>query len=146
MNCTNSENTKQRSGALHLTQKVDYGIILLANLANTREKTSIKTIAEESNISTTYLQKIARTLKKAGIIKAERGKYGGYTLNKKAEELDLKTIIEALEGEIAIAPCLKQIITAPCKQKTKCTIWKKLAEVNQDISKYLSKTKISHFI
>ncbi len=139
-------NGKQRSGALHLTQKVDYGLILLIALAKNAEqnKLSIKKIANESGISFLFLQKIAGLLQKAGLIKADRGKYGGYKLAKSPKKLSLKDIIEAVEGKVAIVPCLKS--TSICKHKKSCDIRHGLAKINQEIQNTVINKTLNYFI
>lgn len=141
-NCT----TKQRSGALHMTQKVDYGIILLTNLANNKTSTSIKTVAEANNLSFLFLQKIARLLQKSKIIKAERGKFGGYVLTEKPKDLTLKTIIESLEGPIAITPCLRPFGKNLCKHSKVCEIKRKFQELNLEIQEHFLSKTLNYFI
>jgi len=147
MNKTATHPTKkQSSGALHLTKKVDYGITLLAVLAQAKkeeDKKSIKTIAEEKKMSFSFLQKVARGLQQANYIEAERGKYGGYVLKKNPEKLTLKQIIETLEGPIAIVPCLKN---NTCARKEKCNIHTGLKLLNDDILKYLEKRTLKQLI
>lgn len=141
--------SKQRSGALHLTQKVDYGVTLLVHLAK-KSPLSIKKVSDDSHLSFLFLQKIARSLQQAGIIKAERGKYGGYTLVKTPAELSLKEIIEALEGPIAIVPCLKtendQCPTNLCKHISYCAVRPTFYQINQEILANLTSKKLTNFI
>lgn len=144
MNC--SAKNSQRKGALHLTQKVDYGIIMLVNLAKNHQKgpTSIKNISEDNNISFSFLQKIARNFQTAGLIKAERGKYGGYKLTKEAQALSLKEIIEALEGPIALAPCLADN-GHKCKSEKNCCIKSTLSQLNEEIKEYFLQKTLADF-
>lgn len=143
MNCKE----KQRSGALHLTQKVDYGIMLMTILAKGQVSTqqSIKQIAEESHVSFTFLQKIAGLLQKAGLIKAERGKYGGYKLTKEPDETALREVIEALEGSVAIVPCLKKS-DKPCKHIPYCQIRQGMKKINDEIESQILTKPLTHFI
>ncbi|MBD3360404.1 Rrf2 family transcriptional regulator [Candidatus Peregrinibacteria bacterium] len=136
----------RRGGALHLTQKVDYGILLLTSLAgDTRKHKSIKKIAEEKNLSFSFLQKIARMLHEANIIKSERGKYGGYKLAKAPEEIPLKQIIEVLEGRIAIVPCLKSTKTCwDCAEG--CEVRSSLQNLNNEIMKCFSSKNLDYFL
>ncbi|MFH1533625.1 MAG: Rrf2 family transcriptional regulator [Nitrospirota bacterium] len=130
---------KQRSGALHLTQKVDYALILLLHLA--KEKSSIKQIAEKRNLSFSFLQKIAQQLQQKDIIVSQRGKYGGYTLKKDPKKLYIKEVIEALEGPISIVPCLRPSLKKPQCYNKNCEILLGLRRVNQEIENFLgSKT------
>lgn len=148
MNTSCTFSTKQRSGALHLTQKVDYGIILLTALAKNSGKDclSIKKIAEESNISFLFLQKIASLLQKAGIIKAERGKFGGYSLTKDLKDFNLGEVIEALEGPIAIVPCLNRLNPNMCKRVAYCSVRPSMAKINDEIQRIITEKTLEYFI
>jgi len=141
----------QRSGALHLTQKVDYGIMLLIALEEAQQEnegaiksTSVNTMAKELNLSTSFLQKIAHLLQKSRLIKAQRGKYGGYKLTNPIEKTTIKDVIEALEGPIAIVPCIKN--TNLCKRTTKCNIKKGLNKLNDEIQNFFLSKTIDQFI
>lgn len=139
---------RQRSGALHLTQKVDYGLIILIFLAKNSEsgQLSIKRIADQSHVSFLFLQKIAGLLQKAGLIKAERGKFGGYRLAKNPDQLNLREIIEALEGPIALVPCLKSLDEQSCKHSTYCSIRPNMAKLNAEIQNNVINKTLSYFI
>jgi len=75
-------------------------------------------------------------LKKAGFVKSYRGSNGGYVLAKKPKDISLKDIIEALEGPIEVADCLKKkgcLIASRCPS---VNIWKKLQkELNDGFKK-----------
>lgn len=132
---------KQKSGALHLTQKIDYGIVLLATLAKKNSK-SLKKISEEKSLAFPFLQKIASALLQAKLIKAERGKYGGYTLAKSPNKISLKEIIEALEGPIAIMTCLSH----PCGRNAKCKVKSNFKKINDELIKFFSSKKLDKII
>lgn len=140
--------TKQKSGSLNLTKKADYGLFLLTVLAK-KELTakSIKTIANENNLSFSFLQKIARILQKGGLITAERGKFGGYHLAKTPEKISLKKILETLEGPIAIVPCFMRTPQNPCcSHKQFCAIKNGLKKINDEIKNTLLSKTLKHFI
>ena len=137
---------KQRSGALHVTQKIDYGLILMTSLAKDKNQVSIKKIAEEGNVSFLFLQKIASVLQKAGIITAERGKFGGYSLNGKLKDYTLGQIIEVLEGPIAITPCLNSLNKVACRRVGFCPIRPKFAKINKEIQELLATKTLDNFI
>lgn len=142
MNC----GSKQRSGALHITQKVDYSIILLSALANSNKNSSIsiKNIAKENGLSFSFLQKIAGFLQKANLILAERGKHGGYILLKSPHILTIKEIIEAVEGPIALVPCL--IEKSICDSASTCKLKTGFQKINDEIQKYVLSKTLSNFI
>ena len=59
-----------------------------------------RAIALELGESPTYLAKVARSLVKAGILRAERGVKGGIRLNRAPVEITLLAVVEACQGAI----------------------------------------------
>ena len=57
-------------------------------------------IAERQDISQKYLEQILTHLKQAGLIRAQKGKRGGYTLSRPAETIRLTEVINALDNSI----------------------------------------------
>ncbi|RKY51326.1 MAG: hypothetical protein DRP89_09125 [Candidatus Neomarinimicrobiota bacterium] len=112
--------TKGRYGTrlmLQLTLKYGDGPILL------------KDIGAKEGISVRYLEHLIPPLKSARLINSTRGAHGGYTLSKAPSEINLKEIVEALEGTLVPSEC----INAPsvCERASSCVsrnIWKMLGE------------------
>lgn len=93
-----------------LSQKSDYGLILLSSLAprSARGKlTPISTIAKKNKISPKFLAQIAQDLKKAGILTSKEGISGGYTLAKSAEQIKLLDVLKVLDGELVEGKCFE---------------------------------------
>lgn len=66
---------------------------------------SLTEISKRQNISVKYLEKLIRKLKKAGIIKSQRGPYGGHMLAKSPDEITVGDLVRILEGTMAITDC-----------------------------------------
>ena len=82
---------------MNLSTKSRYGIRALANLIGQDCLCSISKIAKQEHISSDYLEKIFARLKKAGLLKVERGANGGYVLSRDPSQITLKEVIGALE-------------------------------------------------
>ncbi len=124
-----------------LNKETDYAIQLLKLVPKDKKYCiSLKDIAKQSGVSFLFLQKIARKLRLAGLIKATNGINGGYSLSKSAKEISLKDIIVAMEGGCAVLPCY--CTTKKCKN-IKCCLKDKMKKINDDILKILSKTKLA---
>ncbi len=63
--------------------------------------TSVKEIAERTDLPQPYLEQILLAVKGAGLVKSKRGVGGGYVLARDAEEITLADIIVAVDGPIA---------------------------------------------
>lgn len=89
---------------MNLSTKSRYGIRALSNLVSQDCCCSVSKIANKEHISSTYLEKIFAKLKKAGILKVERGASGGYALNNDPSQITLKEVINALEKPEFVCP------------------------------------------
>lgn len=92
-----------------LSQKSDYGLILLSSLLGTGEKPlSISKIAQKHKISSKFLAQIAQDLKKAGILFSKEGVSGGYTLAKSADQIKILDVLKVLDGELVEGKCFEE--------------------------------------
>ena len=80
---------------IKISKQVDYAFQLISELSKLEKNAllSLKTFSIKSNISFLFLQKIARSLRGAKIIKSVKGKNGGYMLVKKADKISVKEVI-----------------------------------------------------
>jgi Rrf2 family protein len=88
---------------MKLTANEEYGVRCLVRIGYASEGGSGLTIPEISHaegVSPAYAAKILRILRKGGFVRAARGKEGGYTLARPAEEIALAEVIGALGGRL----------------------------------------------
>ncbi|MEK7649310.1 MAG: Rrf2 family transcriptional regulator [Patescibacteria group bacterium] len=130
-----------RSGSFQMTQKVDYALFLLTVLAKFSEHTSLRSIAERNHLSFAFLQKVARLLRSADIIKSARGREGGYTLAKSSAHILFRDIVLAVEGQTVPHACLSERRTShACPRKALCSIRPALQRLHTQMQQlYLSK-------
>jgi len=94
---------------MKLSTKSRYGVRAMFDMAfhGGTLPSQIKDISRRQNISPRYLEQIFQDLKKAGLLKSRRGPQGGYSLMKSAEEITVKEIVLAAEGELLLVNCIK---------------------------------------
>lgn len=88
---------------MRVSARVEYGVQALADIALYSENGSIVSapeIAERQNISQKYLEQILTQLRQAGLIRAQKGLRGGYTLSRPAEKITISDILNALDNSI----------------------------------------------
>jgi Rrf2 family protein len=88
---------------MKLTANEEYGMRCLVRIGLAGESGSGLTIPEISQaegVSAAYAAKILRVLRKGGFVKAARGKDGGYTLARPADEIVIGDVIGALGGRL----------------------------------------------
>ena len=88
---------------MKVSTRVEYGMAALADIALYSESgasVSAPDIAERENISQKYLEQILTHLKQAGLIRAQKGLRGGYTLARPADSIRLSEVLNALDTGI----------------------------------------------
>lgn len=88
---------------MRVSTRVEYGMLALADIVLYSENgTSVSApeIAEREEISQKYLEQILTQLKQAGLIRAQKGLRGGYTLARPADRISLSEILNALDNSI----------------------------------------------
>lgn len=130
----------------YFSRQTDYAIQLVAALSKLSDSDllSLKIFSIESNISFLFLQKIARNLKKYGIIKSVRGAHGGYSLAKPASQITIRHILEAIEGTISAADC-QTSGQKNCQKMDKCSIHCVMDKINGKMLGFLDETTLADF-
>ncbi len=79
-------------------------------------------VARRQNISVKYLEQLVRKLKQAGMIKSQRGPYGGHALAKPASAITVGDIVRTLEENTAITDCAESDVRqcGICNQAGDC--------------------------
>jgi len=92
---------------MRLTTKSRYGTRLILDLAvNALDgPVPLGDVSRRQNISLKYLEQLIRKLKLAGLVKSQRGPFGGHMLNKPAEDITIGEIVRTLEETTAITDC-----------------------------------------
>ncbi len=88
---------------MRVSTRVEYGILALTDIAmNSKNGESVSTleISQRQGISKKYLELILPLLRQAGLIKAQKGKAGGYTLNRIPEKITIAEVLNALDTSI----------------------------------------------
>ena len=83
--------------------RVEYGVLALVDIALYSGKKTVVSaldVAQRQGISKKYLEQILPLLKQAGLIRAQKGLRGGYTLAKPASNITLYDVLNALDNSI----------------------------------------------
>jgi Rrf2 family protein len=86
---------------MELSSKSEYALLALLELASRYqlgEPVQIRKIASEKNIPDRYLEQLLAILRRAGLVRAQRGAKGGYLLAREPRQISLFEIVNCLEG------------------------------------------------
>jgi Rrf2 family cysteine metabolism transcriptional repressor len=105
---------------LQVSKSLDYAVRSLTYIA--KEKASVFTIrdiSQKQHIPQNYLAKIMRKLVQKGLLSSSPGPEGGYSLRKPTEDISLKDIYEAIEGDMQLIDCMEKNVV--CELFDSCT-------------------------
>jgi len=88
-----------------LTTKTRYSLSAILEIARAYGGglVQVKDIASRHSISPQYLEQLLNRLIHAGLVRAVRGKNGGYALANPPEQTTLLNLLEALEGPLELS-------------------------------------------
>jgi Rrf2 family protein len=123
---------------MKISKRTRYGLRLMIELALNKGKGAINLteIAAREDISLKYLSQIIIPLKNTGLVQSTRGSAGGYTLSKPPEDITVKDVLAALEGEMDIVECVDD--PSQCGRNTYCTARNVWCKLNESIVQVLS--------
>ncbi len=88
---------------MKISTKGRYGLTIMMDLAKhygESRPVSLKSIANEHDLSEHYLEQLIAPLRNNGLVKSVRGAHGGYLLTKNPSQITAGDIIRVLEGPI----------------------------------------------
>jgi Rrf2 family transcriptional regulator, cysteine metabolism repressor len=131
---------------MKLSTRTRYGVRLMMSLALNYGKVPVflKDIAKSENISEKYLSLIIIPLKGIGLVTSFRGAHGGYKLAKEPSLINLKEIVDVLEGDCSLVDCIKNPST--CAKVATCASHDIWALIDARISETLSSITLDRLV
>lgn len=128
----------------------EYGLRCLLTLARQGNdgQLSIADIAEREGLSVPYASKLLALLRKEGLVVAERGRGGGFSIARPAEEVSMYEVITALGGPL-IDPnhCTKfSGQQEECVHADNCSVHTVLGGLAGYIQEFLTQTTLGDLI
>ncbi|PSN13159.1 transcriptional regulator [filamentous cyanobacterium CCP5] len=86
---------------MELSCKSEYALLALLELSihySAGEPMQIRQIAAKQNIPDRYLEQLLATLRRAGLVRSQRGARGGYLLAREPWQVSLYEVVSCIEG------------------------------------------------
>lgn len=93
-------------GIMRITLESDYALRIISVLAKSDDVSDAKTLAEKTSVTQRFALKILHKLVQGDMVTSYKGVRGGYKLKVSPEKITLKSVIELIDGPIAIVRCL----------------------------------------
>ena len=133
---------------MKLTSKGRYAVMALVDLArfDSINPVSLRDISLRQGISLDYLEQIFSKLRKKEIVLSVRGTQGGYILNKKAKEIKLTNIFDAVDEKVKTVQCKKESKKSCNGRSTKCLTHNLWDELENHIKDFFEKKSLEDLI
>ena len=133
---------------MKLSNKGRYAVMALADLAkfNTNTPISLRDISLRQGISLLYLEQIFLKLKKNKIVVSARGIKGGYNLNKKASEIKISEILNAVDEKVKTVGCTKELKKGCNGKSSKCITHNLWDELELHINEFFNNKNLDDLV
>ena len=121
---------------MKITQEADYGLRVVIYLCKLGygEKVESKTISEKEGIPLRFLLKLLRKLIQVDILRSYKGAKGGYAINKLPEQINLRDVIEAIDGPICVNRCVIQPSFCNLNISGVCIVHRAMTKVQKSLN------------
>lgn len=131
-----------------ISTKCHYALRAVYEIARARhgQIMTIAEIASAQRVPRRYLEGILNQLRKGGILEAQRGRSGGYSLARDARNITVGQVLRTIDGPIRAVDCA-QVATSPdCPMRENCVFLPTWQKVQLAIDQALDSTAFSHLL
>jgi Rrf2 family protein len=129
------------SNVLRISDAASLGLHAMVLLAvDSQEEISTRKIASELQVSEAHLSKVLQRLGKVGLVASTRGPKGGFALGRKAEEITLLEVYEAIDGPLVPNNCL--LGSRICGGE-RCILGDLLERIDRQVREYLATARLN---
>ena len=93
---------------MQVTRAVDYGIraLIVMSRQPVGSRFFLQELADKADLPRNYLVKVLKCLSGCAIVRSHRGIKGGFSLSRDPKDINLRQVVEAIDGPITIMHCL----------------------------------------
>jgi Rrf2 family nitric oxide-sensitive transcriptional repressor len=127
-----------------ISQTAEYALRAVAALASHPDEPMVtQRLAELTKVPAGYLSKVLQALGRAGFVRSMRGLHGGFVLTRKAEELSVYDVVQAVDP-------LQRIRTCPLGLKTHgvrlCPLHRRLDDAMKMVEDAFRKSNLAEIL
>ena len=128
-----------------ISRKTDYALILIGALKPTFRSgdfVPLKLIARQYRLPYAYAEKLASSLKRAGLLEAQIGKSGGYRLARDPKKITLQSIVNIFQVKPIVRCMISLGLQKSCALSATCPTRASWNKADDAIRKALSKIHV----
>ncbi|MET0212636.1 MAG: Rrf2 family transcriptional regulator [Vicinamibacterales bacterium] len=131
-----------------LSKKSKYGLKALLVLAEDPGRGPVQSseLAVRQRLPKKFLEAILLELKRHGLVQSKKGRSGGYVLSRRPGDITLSQVIRALDGPLALVPCVSQTAYMRCDEcidEDTCGVRLAMKEVRDATAHILDNTTLA---
>jgi Rrf2 family protein len=125
-----------------VSRRADYATraVLALALAEERGPITLEELASRTAVPQSVLEQVMRVMRNDGIVRAVRGRHGGYLLNHPPERITLERVVRLFEGQLAPIACATRKEPEACEMYVGCTLRATWERVRDHVLDELSAT------
>jgi len=133
---------------MKITQEADYALRVVIYLCKLDygERVEAKVISEQEGIPLRFLLKLLRKLTQVDILKSYRGVKGGYAINKLPEQINLKDVIEAIDGPICVNRCVIEPNFCNLNRSGVCIVHRAMTKIQKNLNSELESINFKQLV
>jgi len=130
---------------IRLSRLTDYGIVLMAHLAEDESATrNAREAAQATGLPLPVVSKILKALARGGLLVSQRGAKGGYALARPADRIRVPEMIAVLEGPIHLTDCTQH--PGACAQEAQCQVRAPWQRINATVHAALANVTLADLV
>jgi Rrf2 family protein len=130
------------NGPLRLTRRGEYAIRAMLALAQAGgRQLSARSIGQRATVPASFLPQIMAGLARGGMVRAVRGRSGGYRLGRRPDEISLFDIVQLAEGPGRARRCVLR--DRACSLHDGCLVHEAFASGEEALVRALRATRLS---
>ena len=131
---------------MRINKLTDYGIVVMTEIATMKSDTvhTAKVISQRTKIPLPTVTRLLKTLSNEGLLDSQRGSQGGYSLSESASTISVASIIESIEGPIALTECSTN--ECACSYESSCNVELPWQKINNTVKTALEKISLAEMI
>ena len=130
---------------MKLTRRSEYALLALIHLARAKGEgyVSVAAMAEAQGLPAKFLEQLLMALKRARLVKSQKGPHGGFRLARPAEKISLAEVIRLLDGALAPTESVSTYFYEPTPVEREKRLLRVFKEIRDVISARLEKTTLA---